>query len=264
VHVRMTVFSVPKDGNPDDDWEDKAVVRLRPDGSLRFLVLDGASEAFDTVRWVDQIAASYAPVDPNEVVPRLDRHEMGTWFSHLQRDWARHPPVLRAPWEERKYHETGSFATMLAGVVTDVDGPGPRWQAMALGDTVLFHVRAGALLAHFPRLTKADFGLRPAGISTKPDRLPAMMDGLATSQGGVLASGDILFVATDALAEWMLGRVEHDRTELFSLLAGLGHPDSFAALVAHRRAAREMVNDDMTLLRLTFSDHAPSRLVVCL
>jgi hypothetical protein len=263
VHVRMTVFSVPKDGNDESDWEDKAVVRRGADGSLRFLVLDGASEAFDTVRWVNEIAASYAPRDENRKVPALHRDDMGRWFAHLQRDWAENPPVLHNIMEERRYRETGSFATMVAGVVTGVGGPSPRWQAMALGDTVLFHVRGERLLTHFPPLTDGDFGLRPAGVSTRSDRLADMVEGL-TGGGGSIAAGDTVFVATDALAHWIVRRLRHDETALFRLLRGLNHPDTFAAFVADHQEASEMVNDDVTLLRLTFSDRGPSHLAVCL
>jgi hypothetical protein len=264
VHVRMTVFSAPKDGNPEADWEDKAVARHDVDGSLRFLVLDGASEAFDTVRWVDQVASSYAPESAGARVPQLRRDDMRSWFRHLQKGWAECPPVFQNLMEERKFHQVGSFATMLAGVVTGINGPSPRWQAMALGDTVLFHVRADRLLTHFPALTDADFDLRPHGVSTKPARLPEMVERLQEDDGA-LEPGDTLFVATDALAQWML-RHAHQRGEasLFSLLGALGHPDTFAALVADRREAKEMVNDDVTLLRIGFADTQPSHLVVCL
>jgi hypothetical protein len=263
VYVLMSVFSVPKDGNTDDEWEDKAVAR--PDGgdALRFLVLDGATEAFDTVRWVNLIASSYAPASTDRLVPRLDRDDMYHWFRYLQKKWADDPPAFANLMQERKFHETGSFATMLAGTVTGLAGARPRWQAMALGDTVLFHVRGTTLLEHFPELTDADFGLRPFGVSTKPAKLTDMADYLDES-GRDLEAGDVLFVATDALAHWMLRQVEHDATALFAQLGDLDHPDSFAALIGDRRAADEMVNDDVTLLRLRFSDTDPSHLVVCL
>jgi hypothetical protein len=259
----MTVFSAPKDGNPDTDWEDKAIVRRREDGSLRFLVLDGAAEAFDTVRWVDEIAGSYAPASETERAPRLNRDDMDGWFGHLQERWAQRRPQFRNLMEERKFHEVGSYATMLAGVVTGLDGTTARWQAMALGDTVLFHVRGRRLLAHFPPLTDDDFDLYPAGVSTKPAKRAEMVVGLRDADGW-LEPGDSLLVATDALAQWILRRRSRDEASLFDQLGGLSHPDGFDALIANLRRTREIVDDDVTLLRIGFFATAPAHLVVCL
>lgn len=261
--VRMTVFSVPKDGNTEHDWEDKALVRRGPDGELRFVVLDGASEAFEAVRWVNQIATGFVPDDPHQGTPELDPRDMRKWFEYLQDRWERDAPPLRNVIEQRKFRE-GSFATMLAGTVTGLDTDRPRWQAMALGDTVLFHVRDGRIEKRLPWIEPDGFNLTPAGVSTKPGQLDRMVDALDRDEGSI-EPGDRLFVATDAFAEWILRRTERQRRELFDLLGGLCHPDQFAALVADWRAAgpERMTNDDVTLLRLTFSDRPAARLAVC-
>jgi hypothetical protein len=54
-----------------------------------------------------------------------------------------------------------------------------------------------------------------------------------------------------------------DGASLFDHLSGLAHPDSFAALVGDLRKAKEIVDDDVTLVRIDFSATAPAYLVVC-
>ncbi|MGQ0842367.1 hypothetical protein [Actinokineospora sp.] len=63
-----------------------------------------------------------------------------------------------------------------------------------------------------------------------------MTDRLAFGSGPLLP-GDLLFVATDAFAHWMLGQAAPDQAALWAVLADLHHDATFAALVADQRAA---------------------------
>jgi len=128
---------------------------------------------------------------------------------------------------------------------------------------VLFHVRAGSLVAQFPRLSAADFGVNPDGVSTRPESLHAELGRVLVGEGA-LADGDVLYVATDALAHWMVEQDRRDAAGLWPALAGLSHPDSFRRLVADRRAGGELGNDDVTLLRAQVVVSQPAYLVVCL
>src|SRR5260370_26713832 len=79
-------------------------------------------------------------------------------------------------------------------------GPDPFWGAVSRGDTVLFHVRAGRLLAAFPPTGPDDFGTLPDGVHTSRASLDKMTERLRTG-GGVLEAGDFLFAAPDPIAE---------------------------------------------------------------
>src|SRR5205814_2286999 len=105
-----------------------------------------------------------------------------------------------------KFRE-GSFATFLGVELTGMGTHAPHWQAVALGDTVLFHVRAGRLLGHFPAIGVDEFGLVPDGVHTDPGVMDRM-SGRLLFGAGELADGDVLYAATDAFAHWMLGRAD--------------------------------------------------------
>jgi hypothetical protein len=81
---------------------------------------------------------------------------------------------------------------------------------------------------------------------------------------GDLADGDLLYVATDAFAQWMVETIGRDHRSLWNALAQLDHPDTFRTLVADRRRAGEMNNDDVTLLRAQVVATQPAYLVVCI
>jgi hypothetical protein len=85
--------------------------------------------------------------------------------------------------------------------------------------------------------------------------------------GGVLAEGDFLFAATDAMADWILRAAGRDEAKVWETLAGLVHPDVFARLVSDQRkeqdAAKRMKNDDVTLMRLRMLADQPSFVLAC-
>jgi len=79
-----------------------------------------------------------------------------------------------------------------------------------------------------------------------------------------LSEGDRLYLATDAFAQWMVATDRQDPEMLWAALAELDHPATFRALVADRRAAGEMADDDVTLMRVHLVGARPSHVVVCL
>jgi len=274
MQIQMVVFSAPKAGSAPGEWEDRAcggAVTGRPGqhpSGARLIVVDGATEAYDAQRWVDQLVTSFAPTAGATSAPRLERAAMRAWFALMQDRWALESPgVFDSVIEERKFTEVGSFATLLGCEVDGLDGREPRWHAVALGDTVLFHVRDCRLLATFPPLGPDDFGSRPEGVSTLRSRLDRMSDRLLIGRG-TLAAGDCLFAATDAMAHWIIRAAARDEEMVWAVLSAIAHPVVFGRLVDDQRRvgnrAERMKNDDVTLLRLRLLADDPELLVTCL
>jgi hypothetical protein len=274
MQIQMVTFSAAKDGNAPGEWQDGACGGVIPDGTgaphrARFVVLDGATTAYDPVRWVDQLVRSFAPQangSQGSQGPRLEPAAMRAWFAEMQDRWAKDVRDFDSIIEERKFAEVGSFATLLGFEIYGLDGPEPYWRAVALGDTVLFHVRAGRLIASFPPLGPEDFGTLPDGVHTSPASLDKMTERLLIG-GGVLEAGDFLFAATDAMAQWILRTIQRGEAKVWDTLTTLAHPDVFARLVADQRreqdGSRRLKNDDVTLMRLRMLDSQPAYLLAC-
>ena len=274
MQIQMVTFSAAKDGNAPGEWQDGACGGVIPDGTgaphrARFVVLDGATTAYDPVRWVDQLVRSFAPQangSQGSQGPRLEPAAMRAWFAEMQDRWAKDVRDFDSIIEERKFAEVGSFATLLGFEIYGLDGPEPYWRAVALGDTVLFHVRAGRLIATFPSMGPEDFGTLPDGVHTSPASLDKMTERLLIG-GGVLEAGDFLFAATDAMAQWILRTIQRGEAKVWDTLTTLAHPDVFAQLVADQRreqdGSRRLKNDDVTLMRLRMLDSQPAYLLAC-
>jgi hypothetical protein len=267
MQIQTVTFSEPKEGNAPGEWQDGACGGVDRDGRrARFVVLDGATTAYDPVRWVDQLVRSFAPQAGGSQGPRLEPAAMRAWFAEMQDQWAAEVRDFDSIIEQRKFAEVGSFATLLGFEIDGLDGPEPRWRAVALGDTVLFHVRADRLVTVFPPLGPDDFGTLPDGVHTARASLNRMTERLLTS-GGTLQAGDFLFAATDAMAQWILRTAVRDEAKLWRTLTTLAHPDVFACLVDDQRreqdSAKRMKNDDVTLMRLRLLDGQPAFLLAC-
>jgi hypothetical protein len=271
VQIQMVTFSAAKDGNAPAEWQDGASGGVVANGTgapsrARFVVLDGATTAYDPVRWVDQLVRSFAPQADGAQGPRLEPASMRAWFAEMQHRWAQDVRDFDSIIEERKFAEVGSFATLLGFEIYGLDGPEPYWRAVALGDTVLFHVRANRLIATFPPLGPEDFGTLPDGVHTSPASLDKMTEHLLLG-GGVLETGDFLFAATDAMSQWILRTIQRGEAKVWDTLTTLAHPDVFARLVADQRkeqdGSKRMKNDDVTLMRLRMLDSQPAYLLAC-
>jgi hypothetical protein len=271
MQIQMVTFSEPKSGNAPGEWQDGAAGGVAGDasGTGRFIVADGATQAYDPLRWVDQLVTSFvSPPGSNGRAggPRLEPAAMRDWFAAMQELWIADAQGFDSIIEERKFAEVGSFATVLGFEISGLDGPEPFWRAVALGDTVLFHVRAGRLIATFPPLGPEDFGSLPDGVHTLRSSLDRMTTRLLTGSG-VLAADDFLFAATDAMAQWILRAVARGEKSIWDTLSSLAHPDVFARLVEDQRreqdSAKRMKNDDVTLMRLRMLADQPYFLLAC-
>ena len=271
MQIQMVVFSEAKSGYEAAEWQDGACggVISDPNGPVsraRFIVVDGAAGAYDPLRWVDQLVTSFIPPPGAPAGPRLEPAAMRAWFARMQDQWTAGTPAFDSIIEERKYKEVGSFATLLGFEISGLDGPEPSWQAVALGDTVLFQVRAGRRIATFPPMGPDDFGTHPDGVHTLRSSLNLMTDRLVIG-GGVLAADDLIFAATDAMAHWIIRAVQREETKVWHTLTGLAHPDVFTRFVSDQRkeidGAKRLKNDDVTLMRLRILADQPSFLLAC-
>jgi hypothetical protein len=260
--LHAVVFHEPKAGSTDREWEDGAghdpgdPATGRP---ARLVLADGATEAYDSIRWVGQLVDSFLGLGPG-AAPSLNPDSLDGWFGRMQAEWLRGAPAtFGSIFEERKFRQDGSFATLLGCQVDDLAGRAPRWTAVALGDTVLFQVRGGRVVAQFPPLAADGFGSNPDGVFTQPAARDRMRSRLRAASG-TLAVGDRLYLGTDAIAAWLVRTADARR---WAELDRLRHPAPFRRLVGDARRAGAMGNDDVTLMRVEVTAAEPELLAVC-
>jgi hypothetical protein len=234
--MRFQAFSVPRLGHSAAEYEDASASNA---ALGRFAIADGATESAFAGLWARLLVEAF--VSSN--VP--DPSAWTGWLPELQTRWEAEVGRQPLPWYGEIQCQQGAFATFLG-----VEVRPPRWRALAVGDSCLFHIHQNRLRCAFPMTRAADFGDTPWLVGSR-GYSPVMMALREGRQEGDFAAGDRLWLMTDALAQWFLYLAEAGQRPwelLEPLLVLADAPERFASWVAALRAARHIRNDDVTLV----------------
>ena len=252
--VCTRVFHVPKRGNAEAEYEDAFYPErnlARQLGQFRCAVADGASESAFSGLWAQLLVRSFGK--------RKMRLE---WLRRLFEDAIKSKPV---PWYLEKKIKNGAHAAFLGLLLRDGthngngngDGSGTQagraWRAVAVGDSCIFHVRDDELIAVGPIGKSELFDNSPYLIATKAKDLirPRSLHHVSMMNGD-WEPGDIFYLATDAIAQWLLAELEAGRPPWESLRDLCADDDTtlYGRLIAELRSNQGLHNDDTTILQV--------------
>jgi hypothetical protein len=189
----VTAVSVPKTSHSAAENEDAF-----QSGNGRFAVADGVSESFLSGRWARHVTHQYCTTPPLT----LGANDIECWLDDLRGTWdpGRHLGADGA-WYQTEKAAQGSHAAFIGLQIT---GPN-RWEAMAVGDSCLFHIRP------------TDYGCRlmmsfPIDDASSFDNYPDVVPSVVPGSGGPSVrslfstheSGDFFLLMSDAIAEYVL------------------------------------------------------------
>jgi Protein phosphatase 2C len=242
----IKVFCCPKSGNSVEEYEDAWAHRqTRTPAGLRVAVADGATESSFAKLWAVLLAESY-------VRSELAGAEFLARLQPARRLWRRRLAGRPLPWFASEKAGQGAFAAFLG---LQIDAHTNRWTALAVGDCCLMQVddvgEGMRVLTAFPLQESSQFTMSPYLIGSRSDGEPPH-ERIQISKGS-LRDGDMLLLATDAVAAWLLKQHEAGRPLWKWLYRKLRTPESFAAMVAYGRK-HGLRNDDFTLVRVIHHD----------
>ena len=241
----------PKRGNTEAQWEDGYAFDP-PAGVIA--VADGAGSGIFSKLWADLLLESYLarPV-------ALDNPDaVGPWINERRNAWATRVDYPRQRWSvQLRLDQTCGAATFL-GLAIGAGPEGPEdatpWEAGAVGDVCLFHVREGRLVDSFPIARAADFSATPSIFQSKAMR--SMPSGVV--RRGAILPGDLLVVATDALAQSLLTEIEAGVPPDWGRFWDIDQ-DLWRIEIEALRDRGAIVNDDCTLVLVRLpGDSTPS------
>jgi hypothetical protein len=244
-HLSFVRFLLPKAGLLPSECEDAIAFCHR---QRRYCVADGATEAFDSRRWAKFLTKCWA-ADHR----LLTKEEFEPWLANLgnrlEQRWNRRP----LPWYAEEKARSGAFAAFV-GVAFIGSEHGLVWQAVALGDSCLIHIRDNAILQAIPINEPEAFGYHPILIPSNPRRQQGIAEQLTISSG-YAEPEDSFLLLTDAIAAWYLQMAKEDPNRINELQQVLGQGDleSFSKFVARERTENLLRNDDVALLRITIN-----------
>jgi hypothetical protein len=178
------------------------------------------------------------------------------WFGQLAERYRQRsePAAAEDAWLYEAMEKRGSFAAFVAVQFWPRPDRLLGWEAMAVGDCCLFHLRRGRLLMAFP-ITSAE------GFTSHPDLVPSANHARHRLAAririirGTAFPGDRFALASDAMSQWLL-RSSQNRPDTWLRLEGL-RSRSFHGLVRAEREAGRMQRDDVTLAYLRVTVRPP-------
>ena len=237
-------FQVGKKGGSRSEYEDACFPESGFRGELRnyrCAVADGATESAFSREWAQLLVRSFG--------------EHSFRLKDQQRSWRRLVEQHPLPWYLERKVTQGAHAAFLGLSLHDPFPGGPvgraktgTWRAFAVGDSCLFHVRSDRLLKAAPLSSSEEFGNNPFLLSTACPSPLSRDDEFVSIFSGIWKSGDAFYLATDAMARWLLSEEEASRPP-WRFLRDLG-PPLFEPIVEILRGTERLHNDDTTVLRV--------------
>ena len=162
-------------------------------------------------------------------------------------------------WYALEKAKRGAFSTFLGLYIHKLNDHG-RWRAIALGDSCLFHVRAGELKKWFPVETSQQFLNPPALISTnRRYNIQNRIFKRTMPRSGGWRTGDTFILATDAISAWFVSLHEAGNYPFEVVLDQAAMEpnkgmEAFTSYIEALRDSSEMRNDDVTCSIITVFD----------
>ena len=245
--VCTRVFHVPKHGNTEVEYEDAVYPEralARQVGKFRCAIADGASESAFAGLWAQLLVRSFGK--------RKMRLEQ------LRRLWESSVKTKPMPWYLEKKIKNGAHAAFMGLSIRDRNGNGSgngngrSWRSVAVGDSCIFHIRDDELLAVGPVEKSELFDNSPFLIATKGKELIRRGAENVSLMNGDWEPGDTFYLATDAMAQWLLSEVEAARPPWASLRDLCADDDTtlYGRLIDELRSTQGLHNDDTTLLQV--------------
>lgn len=239
---KSRVFSVriAKHGNTIDECEDAVAVDPR---RAVVAVADGASSSFGAHLWAGALTQQFVEAPPKP----LSVSSFASWLGDARSGLAARAESTVASdgdaaggrWSEQEARE-GAYSTIVGAAIM-TDGDARVATVMCLGDSSAFVLTGPSgersVRRSLPYEDASQFGAHPALLASMVDRIHDEPTWTTVPTG----PGDLLVLASDAVAEWLLAEPRR-----FQMFDGT-EPEAIAARLVSERTDGRIVNDDLTV-----------------
>ena len=221
----------------------------------RFAIADGATRSFFPKMWAELLVKHFC----NTPFFSFEEKNWKEWLGPLQQEW--YERVEEKVKDRNLFYLTNSLNTKDAAVSTfigvEIDRNKGRWQAMIIGDSCLFH-KIDSGFKSYPIKKSEDFTSFPQVFASYVDKNHYDPNFIS----GEIQSGDMLILATDALAKWILEHNESGNLDtILERLKQINSDEQFNQFVDQARDEDvRLVNDDVTLMLISVEESKSSEI----
>ena len=232
-----------KGGNEEQQYED--AFQRDPNRGL-VAIADGASEGYASGAWASILVHRFIEEPPDQ----LTAESFWPWVAKHRPEWLLGIDFASLGWNHQIKAEGGAFTTFLCAqfqLDRNQDRPDTlSLRVLAVGDCCLFHVRGQELVQWVPPIAPENFSTRTELVASLAHRQD--LNVRAETFELRVQPGDLLFLASDALACWLLqqthaGDVDWNKYWMLDIA-------DWRQEIVHLRDQGSMTDDDVTLLVL--------------
>jgi len=207
---------------------------------------DGASSSLQSGRWARLLVESVIAQPPNVA----DAAVWNEWLGAAREAWRSGIDETSLAWHQKARLADGAFSTLTWLTLRPGANGALLLAALAIGDTCLLHLRGGTVRRCFPLEDSNLFSSDPVLLGSAP-RIAAH-DLEFSALEGTCQQGDLLVLATDAVAAWALKQLEAGKPLGLESLWDFNQED-FARWIQRLRKEQQIRYDDSTVMLLRIS-----------
>lgn len=209
----------------------------------RAAVADGATWSVNSREWAARLSRSFCTN-----LSELATERVIDWTEALAAEMTASLQMQAGSggdhWWSEESAARGSAAAFVGVELARSDGDRITFHAIAVGDCCLFHVRAGRVLRSWPLTSVDEFNSSPVLIESASTIQPDQVLHLR----GEARAGDYLFLASDAVAQWLIGLAEAEPDRIRTII-GI-EQNRWQGLVDWLRSHNAIIDDDSTLMTI--------------
>ena len=240
MYVIAETFWLPKEGYTSAEYEDAYYSNYLSNNNLIVFhgaVADGATETSFAAQWAQILVRAYCE-EP------LNRDNLINNLPALQQQWIAQVTTKPLPWYAEEKLRRGACSALVGLTLFQEN---QRGEALAIGDSCLFHISQDQLKNCFPLQHSQFFDNTPFLLSSNQSQNALLSEQICQLEMRWQV-GDEFYLMTDALASWFLQEYERKRKP-WRQLRQLNQ-NQFPGWIIELRETSALKNDDVTLMRI--------------
>lgn len=232
-----------------------------------FAVADGVGTASFSNLWSDTLVKHFVATP----LTSDDPFELEWWLRAAQKKFEAHPQLPSIAYLQQndplvvEKARQGSLSTLAGLRLVEAGANYVKAQAIStvLGDTCIFaRFNDDPSLCSYPLVQAREFDRNPICLPTKPARFNRWFHECRATPVFDLKDGDVIVIATDAVAKWILSRGNRKSgfanvNQCFDQIIQCRNNDDWKSFIDYSRTNAQMIDDDCTALVIQFSQAAP-------
>ncbi|MCE9553169.1 MAG: protein phosphatase 2C domain-containing protein [Planctomycetes bacterium] len=240
MYFEQRTFTVAKDASKP--LENQDALACDPARGIAALA-DGATSSLQSGRWARLLVEGVVAGPPDIA----EAATFPAWLAARREAWQSGLDEKALAWHQKARLADGAFSTLLWIELATAENGALAMRGFALGDSCLLHIRGGKVLRSFPIEESRLFGTEPVLLGSAPRQ---SAESLAfDTLDDTCESGDLLVLATDAVAAWALTQLEAGRPLGLESLWDMADED-FARWITRLRDQQQIRYDDSTVVLL--------------